>query len=158
MRREGSQSSDRGRPHVPRDNPSGQLPGTGIPSGIDSGLYGFSHGTSRRRDSSVPERSRVRTSESGVSAGGSRPSLFDGLSSGFSPFGAVQNLGASGGTSGTSSGGVSSGDNAQTLIAMAAMANAAIVSQLQERARASLVGSAGCRGLSHWFSNGTTWK
>ena len=46
MRRERSQSSDRGRPHVPRwDNPSGQLPGTGIPSGIDSGLYGFSHGT-----------------------------------------------------------------------------------------------------------------
>ena len=140
MRRERSQSSDRGRPHVPRwDNPSGQLPGTGIPSGIDSGLYGFSHGTSRRRDSSVPERSRVRTSESGVSAGGSRPSLFDGLSSGFSPFGAVQNLGTSGGASGTSSGGVSSGDNAQTLTAMA---NAAIVSQLQERARASLVGSA----------------
>ena len=120
MRREGSQSSDRGRPHVPRwDNPSGQLPGTGIPSGIDSGLYGFSHGTSRRRDSSVPERSRVRTSESGVSAGGSRPSLFDGLSNGFSPFGAVQNLGASGGASGASSGGVSSGDKAQTLTAMA---------------------------------------
>ena len=140
MRRERSQSSDRGRPHVPRwDNPSGQLPGTGIPSGMDSGLYGFSHGTSRRRDSSVPERSRVRTSESGVSAGGSRPSLFDGLSSGFSPFGAVQNLGASGGASGTSSEGVSSGNNAQTLTAMA---NAAIVSQLQERARASLVGSA----------------
>ena len=87
MRRERSQSSDRGRSPVPRwDNPSGQLPGTGIPSGIDSGLYGFSHGTSRRRDSSVPERSRVRTSESGVSAGGSRP-LFDGLSSGFSRFG-----------------------------------------------------------------------
>ena len=85
------------------------------------------------------ERSRVRISESGVSAGGSRPSLFDGLSSGFSPFGAVQNLGASGGASGTSSGGVSSGDNAKTLTAMA---NAAIVSQLQERARASLVGSA----------------
>ena len=80
----------------------------------------------------MPERSRVRTSESGVSAGGSRPSLFDGL------FGAVQNLGASGGASGTSSRGVSSGDNAQTLTAMA---NAAIVSQLQERARASLVGS-----------------
>ena len=93
--------------------------------------------TSRRRDSSVPERSRVRTSESGVSAGGSRPSLFDGLSSSFSPFGAVQNLG---GASGTSSGGVSSaGDNVQTLTAMA---NAAIVSQLQERARVSLVGSA----------------
>ena len=53
-----------------------------------------------------------------MSAGASRPSLFDGLSSGFSPFGAVQNLGASGGASGTSSGG----------------------------------------GLSHWFSNGTTWK
>ena len=45
MRRERSQSSDRGRPYVPRwDNPMGQLPGTGIPSGIDSGLYG----TSRR--------------------------------------------------------------------------------------------------------------
>ena len=87
----------------------------------------------------MPERSRVRTSEAGVSAGGSRPSLFDGLSSGFSPFGAVQDLGASGGASGTSSEGVSSGNNAQTLTAMA---NAAIVSQLQERARASLVGSA----------------
>ena len=136
MRRERSQSSDRGRPYVPRwDNPTGQLPGTGIPSGSDSGLYG----TSRRRDSSVPERSRLRTSESGASAGESRPSLFDGLSSGFSPFGAVRNMGASEGASGTSTGGVSSGDNAQTLTAMA---NAAIVSQLQERARASLVGSA----------------
>ena len=136
MRRERSQSSDRGRPYVPRwDNPTGQLPGTGIPSGSDSGL----HGTSRRRDSSVPERSRLRTSESGASAGGSRPSLFDGLSSGFSPFGAVRNLGASEGASGTSTGGVSSGDNAQILTGMA---NAAIVSQLQERARASLVGSA----------------
>ena len=63
MRRERSQSSDRGRPYVPRwDNPTGQLPGTGIPSGSDSGL----HGTSRRRDSSVPERSRLRTSESGA--------------------------------------------------------------------------------------------
>ena len=31
MRRERSQSSDRGRPYVPRwDNPAGQLPGTGI--------------------------------------------------------------------------------------------------------------------------------
>ena len=136
MRRERSQSSDRGRPYVPRwDNPTGQLPGTGIPSGSDSGF----HGTSRRRDSSVPERSRLRTSESGASAGESRPSLFDGLSSGFSPFGAVRNMGASEGASGTSTGGVSSGDNAQTLTAMA---NAAIVSQLQERARASLVGSA----------------
>ena len=136
MRRERSQSSDRGRPYVPRwDNPTGQLPGTGIPSGSDSGP----HGTSRRRDSSVPERSRLRTSESGASAGESRPSLFDGLSSGFSPFGAVRNMGASEGASGTSTGGVSSGDNAQTLTAMA---NAAIVSQLQERARASLVGSA----------------
>ena len=136
MRRERSQSSDRGRPYVPRwDNPTGQLPGTGIPSGSDSGL----HGTSRRRDSSVPERSRLRTSESGASAGEPRPSLFDGLSSGFSPFGAVRNLGASEGASGTSTGGVSSGDNAQILTGMA---NAAIVSQLQERARASLVGSA----------------
>ena len=147
MRRERSQSSDRGRPYVPRwDNPTGQLPGTGIPSGSDSGF----HGTSRRRDSSVPERSRLRTSESGASAGESRPSLFDGLSSGFSPFGAVRNMGASEGASGTSTGGVSSGDNAQTLTAMA---NAAIVSQLQERARASLVGSAvGCRSFSHRFS------
>ena len=136
MRRERSQSSDRGRPYVPRwGNPTGQLPGTGIPGGSDSGF----HGTSRRRDSSVPERSRLRTSESGASAGESRPSLFDGLSSGFSPFGAVRNMGASEGASGTSTGGVSSGDNAQTLTAMA---NAAIVSQLQERARASLVGSA----------------
>ena len=136
MRRERSQSSDRGRPYVPRwDNPTGQLPGTGIPSGSDSGF----RGTSRRRDSSVPERSRLRTSESRASAGESRPSLFDGLSSGFSPFGAVRNMGASEGVSGTSTGGVSSGDNAQTLTAMA---NAAIVSQLQERARASLVGSA----------------
>ena len=136
MRRERSQSSDRGRPYVPRwDNPTGQLPGTGIPSGSDSGF----HGTSRRRDSSVPERSRLRTSESRASAGESRPSLFDGLSRGFSPFGAVRNMGASEGASGTSTGGVSSGDNAQTLTAMA---NAAIVSQLQERARASLVGSA----------------
>ena len=41
------------------------MPGTGIPSGSDSGF----HGTSRRRDSSVPERSRLRTSESGASAG-----------------------------------------------------------------------------------------
>ena len=48
-------------------------------------------------DSSVPERSRV-------SARGSRPSLFDGLSSGCSRFGAGQNLGASGRASGTSSG------------------------------------------------------
>ena len=99
MRRERSQSSGRGRPYVPRwDNPTGQLPGTGIPSGSDSGLYG----TSRRRDSSVPVRSRLRTSESGASARGSRPSLFGGLSSGFSPFGAVRNLGASEGASGTS--------------------------------------------------------
>ena len=67
----GWQSSDRGRPCSKVDNPSGQLPEAGIPSGIDSGLYGFSLGTSRRRDSSVPERSHVRTSESGVSAGGS---------------------------------------------------------------------------------------
>ena len=72
----------------------------------------------------------LRTSEVGASAGGSRPSLFDGLSSGFSPFGAVRNMGASEGASGTSTGGVSSGDNAQILTGMA---NAAIVSQLQER-------------------------
>ena len=121
------------------DNPTGQLPGTGIPSGVDSGLYGFSQGTSRRRDSSVPERSRKRVSESVESTGGSRPSLFDGLSSSFSPFGAVRSLEASQGASGSSSGGVSSGDNAQLLTAMT---NAAIVSQLQERARASLVGAA----------------
>ena len=43
------------------DNPTGQLPGAGIPSGVDSGLYG----TSRRRDSSVPDRSRLRSRENG---------------------------------------------------------------------------------------------
>ena len=63
-------------------------------------------------------------------------------------------MGASEGASGTSTGGVSSGDNTQTLTAMA---NAAIVSQLQERARASLVGSAVGAEVFHigffFFSN-----
>ena len=78
----------------------------------------------------------MRTSQAGDSAEGSRPSLFDGSSTSFSPFGAVQNLGTS---EGVSSGVSSSGDNAQVLTSMA---NAAIVSQLQERARSSLMGSA----------------
>ena len=51
MRRERSQSSDRGRPYVPRwDNPTGQLPGTGIPSGSDSGLHGTSPSVDRLHD------------------------------------------------------------------------------------------------------------
>ena len=58
MRRERSPSEDRGRTPTPVwDNPGGQLPGTGIETGLESGLYG----TSRRRDRSVPERTRLRT-------------------------------------------------------------------------------------------------
>ena len=38
-------------------NPKGQLLGADIPSGVDSDLYG----TSRRRDSSVPDRTRLRS-------------------------------------------------------------------------------------------------
>ena len=84
------------------------LPGTGVQAGFESGLYG----SSRRRDHSVPERSRLRTSQSeGVSTGSTadgsaalpssgvdRPSLstFPGT---FSPFSAVNQIGASGGVS-----------------------------------------------------------
>ena len=53
MRRDRSPSEDRGRaPHQTSDNPGSQLPGTGLGTGLESGLYG----TSRRRDHSVPER------------------------------------------------------------------------------------------------------
>ena len=84
------------------------LPGTGVQAGFESGLYG----SSRRRDHSVPERSRLRTSQSeGVSTGSTadgsaalpssgvdRPSLstFPGT---FSPFSAVNQIGASQGVS-----------------------------------------------------------
>ena len=67
MRRDRSPSEDRGRaPNPVWDNPGSQLPGTGLGAGFESGLYG----TSRRRDHSVPERTRLRTSQSeGVSTG-----------------------------------------------------------------------------------------
>jgi len=39
------------------DNPEGQLPGTGMPTGVDSGLYGFSH--QQRERSSVVERAAL---------------------------------------------------------------------------------------------------
>ena len=59
-------------------------------------------------------------------------------------------MGASEGASGTSTGGVSSGDNAQTLTAMA---NAAIVSQFARESK-SFFGRfcCGCRSFSHRFS------
>ena len=104
------------------DNPTGQLPGAGTPSGIDNGLYG----TSRRRDSSVPDRTRLRSlgNDGAVSSPGeTRPS------------GAMNRIGASGGTS---SGMSSGGDNAQVLTAMA---NAEVRRQLEERVRASMVGT-----------------
>ena len=45
---------------------SGAVPGTGLGAGFESGLCG----TSRRRDHSIPERTRLRTSQSeGVSTG-----------------------------------------------------------------------------------------
>ena len=110
MRRERSPSEDRGRaPGRVWDNPGSQLPGTGVQAGFESGLYG----SSRRRDHSVPERSRLRT---------------------FSPFSTVNQIGASGGVSS----GVSSGDNAQILTQMA---NAEVRRQLEERVRASMVGT-----------------
>ena len=60
MNRERSPSVDGERRSRPRwDDPTGQLPGAGVPSGVDSGLYG----TSRRRDSSVPDRTRLRSRE-----------------------------------------------------------------------------------------------
>ena len=49
MGRDRSPSEDRGRHlHPAWDNPNSQLPGTGIQTGFESGLYG----TSRRRDHS----------------------------------------------------------------------------------------------------------
>ena len=65
--RVGSPSKDRGRgPRPVWGNPNSQLPGTGVEAGFESGLYG----TPRRRDHSVPERTRLRTSQSeGVSTG-----------------------------------------------------------------------------------------
>ena len=135
MNRERSPSVDGERRSRPRwDDPTGQLPGAGIPSGVDSGLYG----TSRRRDSSVPDRTRLRSSgnDGAVSSRGeTRPSLFSGTPESFSPFGAVNRIGASGGTS---SGMSSSGDNAQVLTEMA---NAEVRRQLEERVRASTVGT-----------------
>ena len=115
-------------------NPTGQMPGAGVPSGVDNGLYG----TSRGRDSSVPDRTRLRSRENEgtvSSFGQTRASLFSGIPESFSPFGAVNRIGASGGTS---SGMSSSGDNAQVLTAMA---NAEVRRQLEERVRASMVGT-----------------
>ena len=145
MRRDRTTSKDRGRaPRPVWDNPGSQLPGTGLGAGFESGLYG----TSRRRNHSVPERSRLRTSQSeGVSTGSTadgsaampnpgvdRASLFNGFSGTFSPFSAVNRIGASGGVSS----GASSGDNAQILTEMA---NAAVRRQMEERVRASMVGT-----------------
>ena len=143
MRRERSPSEDRGRAPGPVwDNPGSQLPGTGVQAGFESGLYG----SSRRRDHSVPERSRLRTSQSeGVSTGSTadgsaalpssgvdRPSLFSSFPGSLSPFSAVNQIGASGGVSS----GVSSGDNAQILTQMAKLRR-----QLEERVRASMIGT-----------------
>ena len=145
MRRERSPSEDRGRALGPVwDNPGSQLPGTGVQAGFESGLYG----SSRRRDHSVPERSRLRTSQSeGVSTGSTadgsaalpssgvdRPSLFSSFPGSWSPFSAVNQIGASGGVSS----GVSSGDNAQILTQMA---NVELRRQLEERVRASMIGT-----------------
>ena len=145
MSRERSPSEDRGRgPRPVWGNPNSQLPGTGVQAGFESGLYG----TSRRRDHSVPERTRLRTSQSeGVSTGSTadgsaalpspgvdRPSLFSSFPGSFSPFSAVNRIGASGGVSS----GASSGDNAQILTDMA---NAEVRRQLEERVRASMVGT-----------------
>ena len=63
-----------------------------------------------------------------------RPSLFSSYPVNFSPFSAVNQIGASGGVSS----GVSSGDNAQILTQMA---NAEVRRQLEERVRASMVGT-----------------
>ena len=92
-------------PHQTWDNPGGQLPETGFGAGFENGLYG----TSRRRDHSVPERTRLRTLQSeGVSTGSTadgsaalpspgvdRPSLFSSFPETFSPFSAVNRIGAS---------------------------------------------------------------
>ena len=144
MRRDRSPSEDRGRhPHPAWDNPNSQLPGNGVQTGFESGLYG----TSRRRDHSVPERTHLRTSQSeGVSTGSiadgsaalpspgvDRPSLFSSFPGSFSPFSAVNRIGASGGVSS----GACSGDIAQILTEMA---NAEVRRQLEERVRASVYG------------------
>ena len=135
MNRERSPSVDGERRSRPRwDNPTGQMPGAGVPSGVDGGLYG----TSRRRDSCVPDRARLRSRENEgtvSSLGETRPSLFSGIPESFSPFSAVNRIGASGGVS---SGMSSSGDNAQVLTAMA---SAEVRRQLEERVRASMVGT-----------------
>ena len=69
------------------------------------------------------------------SSGVDRPSLFSSsYPVNFSPFSAVNQIGASGGVSS----GVSSGDNAQILTQMA---NAEVRRQLEERVRASMVGT-----------------
>ena len=145
MRRDRSPSEDRGRALNPVwDNPGSQLPGTGLGAGFESGLYG----TSRRRDHSIPERTRLRTSQSeGVSTGSTadgsaalpspgvdRPSLFSSFPVNFAPFSAVNRIGASEGVSS----GASSGDTAQILTDMA---NAEVRRQLEERVRASMVGT-----------------
>ena len=145
MRRDRSPSEDRGRASNPVwDNPGSQLPGTGLGAGFESGLYG----TSRRRDHSVPERTRLRTSQSeGVSTGSTadgsaalsspgvdRPSLFSSFPVNFTPFSAVSRIGASEGVSS----GASSGDTAQI---WTEMANAEVRRQLEERVRASMVGT-----------------
>ena len=135
MRRDRSPSEDRGRALNPVwDNPGSQLPGTGLGAGFESGLYG----TSRRRDHSIPERTRLRTSQSeGVSTGSTadgsaalsspgvdRPSLFSSFPVNFAPFSAVNRIGASEGVSS----GASSGDTAQILTDMA---NAEVRRQLE---------------------------
>ena len=145
MRRDRSPSEDRGRALNPVwGNPGSQLPGTGLGAGFESGLYG----TSRRRDHSIPERTRLRTSQSeGVSTGSTadgsaalpspgvdRPSLFSSFPVNFAPFSAVNRIGASEGVSS----GASSGDTAQILTDMA---NAEVRRQLEERVRASTVGT-----------------
>ena len=87
----------------------------------------------------MPDRTRLssRENEGTVSSlGETRPSLFSGIPESFSPFGAVNRIGASGGV--TSSGMSSSGDNAQVLTAMA---NAEVRRQLEESVRASMVGT-----------------
>ena len=64
------------RPRPRWDNPTGQLPGASIPSGVDSGLYG----------TSVPDRTRLRSRENEgtvSSLGETRPSLFSGIPESF---------------------------------------------------------------------------
>ena len=68
------------------------------------------------------------------SLGVDRPSLFSSFPGSLSPFSAVNQIGASGGVSS----GVSSGDNAQILTQMA---NVELRRQLEERVRASMIGT-----------------